>query len=788
MSQLKGSQTYIWSLQDVLGQGATGAVYKARHKRTGETYAVKTFNHMSHMRPQDVQMREFDVLQKLKHDNIVRLLAIEEESSSSNKVLVMELCTGGSLYGMLDDPVNANGLEEKEFLEVIKDVVGGMEHLREQGIIHRDIKPGNIMRYIGEDGRSIYKLTDFGAARELHEEEQFMSLYGTEEYLYPDMYERAVLRRPTGKQFDAVVDLWSLGVTFYHVAAGKLPFRPYGGRRNRETMYRITAEKQSGVISGVQHTEHGPVEWNRQLPATCRLSIGAKNMVTPLLAGLMECDVERMWGYDKLFRVVKEIEQKTTVYVFSMNSFELLSIYINKNETLTRIQELIAEQTDIPANNQYLLFENNPFENMVDTMQPAESYPPTNMDNPIFLFQKETPAARPIPLQVPPFPQITNIVLLDTDASLAKNCCGTLHYIGRKISDSIKKQQLISKAAKMFLFALCKDIEQVKGFVTQFALLVEESGKRVQYFLDSHSLNMTMLSMLDRSLDMSDRDESLESDKQELEQLSITSKPAFHEISKGMDEMKRYAEDYYKRIVINKELSVRWKDNMGCMDDDRCKEKIEIIIKAGHEILHSFRKNRSLKRLSYNEEQIHKFEKSKLNSHCGKALSLVQGHCQPSLELVARKFMEWYTLGSKVRTRLGRIERQVTTLQDKHAELAENVDQHQVQHKSKLEEMISNIQKTSSVSSRPSSEPLIDLSSPSSTSDSSNPGSMSRRSSGKPSQKRNTLMKELNNSLMALKTESADVKNALQENADLLKQIEFLSMPGSGSDRSLSST
>ena len=70
----------------------------------------------------------------------------------------------------------------------------------------------------------------------------------------------------------------------------------------------------------------------------------------------------------------------------------------------------------------------------------------------------------------------------------------------------------------------------MKGFVTQFALLVEESGKRVQYFLDSHSLNMTMLSMLDRSLDMSDRDESLESDKQELEQLSITSKPAFHEV------------------------------------------------------------------------------------------------------------------------------------------------------------------------------------------------------------------------------------------------------------------
>lgn len=58
-----------------------------------------------------------------------------------------------------------------------------MNHLREYGIVHRDIKPGNIMRVIGEDGRSVYKLTDFGAARQLEDDEQFVSLYGTEEYL-----------------------------------------------------------------------------------------------------------------------------------------------------------------------------------------------------------------------------------------------------------------------------------------------------------------------------------------------------------------------------------------------------------------------------------------------------------------------------------------------------------------------------------------------------------------------------------------------------------------------------
>ena len=62
-----------------------------------------------------------------------------------------------------------------------------MNHLRENGIVHRDIKPGNIMRLVGEEGQSIYKLTDFGAARELDDDEKFISVYGTEEYLVSGM-------------------------------------------------------------------------------------------------------------------------------------------------------------------------------------------------------------------------------------------------------------------------------------------------------------------------------------------------------------------------------------------------------------------------------------------------------------------------------------------------------------------------------------------------------------------------------------------------------------------------
>ena len=82
----------------------------------------------------------------------------------------------------------------------------------------------------------VFKLADFGTARELGPEETFTSLHGTEEYLHPGMYERALVNTRVKHDFPAKVDLWSVGATFFHAATGRLPFQPYKKRDDRHLM------------------------------------------------------------------------------------------------------------------------------------------------------------------------------------------------------------------------------------------------------------------------------------------------------------------------------------------------------------------------------------------------------------------------------------------------------------------------------------------------------------------------------------------------------------------------
>ncbi|KAL7674472.1 hypothetical protein ACOME3_000751 [Neoechinorhynchus agilis] len=192
----------------------------------------------------------------------------------TQRILVMEFCSIGSLQTLLEQPQNCYGLCQSDFMDLFSDLAEGMKYLRSQNIIHRDIKPSNIMVQLGQDGSKIYKLADFGAAKQLFYdyEEGFQSLVGTAEYLPPPMFEYW-LSRESPPIFKTESELWTIGVTLYQAATGQIPFRPFAGvRKDYPTMLKIIKEKPTGCLSGVQRQENGPIDYFEKFPKTCGYS------------------------------------------------------------------------------------------------------------------------------------------------------------------------------------------------------------------------------------------------------------------------------------------------------------------------------------------------------------------------------------------------------------------------------------------------------------------------------------------------------------------------------------
>lgn len=680
MSSLRGSKNYVWDIAKPLGQGATSLVYIGREKRTGEEVAVKVFTPQSYQRPRNVQTREFEVMRRLNHENIVRLLGIEEEQTmNGGDVIVMELCPNGSLYNVLDCPENSFGLCEEEFLLVLKQVSAGVKHLRDNDIIHRDIKPGNILRCISEDGRSIYKLTDFGAARELQDNEEFMSLYGTEEYLHPDMYEKAVLRQARGQQFGVSVDLWSLGVTFYHAASGNLPFRPYGGRKNKETMHQITTKKEPGVISGIQLTENGSINYSKDLPSTCRLSLGLKRLITPFMSALLEKDPARTWPFDQFFEQVAALSSKVVIDVFCPSSLLPMKVYADRKDTLQRLKELIAEQTEIPPQHQLLLIGGQKLSTLVKASQPVCEYRiDTTAVSPIIVFNiNGIFPTRSFTPSVGQFPQLTQSVAVDYDYPQCKRCCGVLYSIIEAVKTTTETTSLLNMAVHMFCSHLKFQVE-----------VVQESLSRLgnQMGVVSHWQNSVMAQL-----------------KHQLDLLNLTllaSGPASAEVNHWINLIKSAQHTHrnecdalYQKLqnssgqamsklkeAVGVQATVNdWDTTLGCTPADRCSEKVKVMLDRMKKILGMFKDNRTKRHLNYNEEQIHKFEKNKLGELCTQARSMLTDNCLRKRKNLYGAYKLWFEKGVQCQDLVNKVGRSVAQISDSHTQLITKLKHTEIQ-------------------------------------------------------------------------------------------------------------
>jgi serine/threonine-protein kinase len=196
-----------------VGRGCMGVVYKARQTSVDRIVAVKILLPSLAKNPSYVQrfVREAKMAAALSHPNLVSV--IDAGASNGLYYFVMEYVEGKSVGERLHE---IGKFSEKEALGVALDVASALQHASEKGLIHRDVKPDNIMMH-----RDRVKLADMGLARPTTDERWAMAeaglAVGTPYYISPEQARGEV-------QIDIRTDLYSLGATLYHMVTGRPPF------------------------------------------------------------------------------------------------------------------------------------------------------------------------------------------------------------------------------------------------------------------------------------------------------------------------------------------------------------------------------------------------------------------------------------------------------------------------------------------------------------------------------------------------------------------------------------
>ncbi|DBB07857.1 TPA: hypothetical protein ACH3X3_009258 [Trebouxia sp. C0006] len=193
---------------DLVGEGSFGKVYKGRRKFTGQITAMKFI--MKHGKSEkDIRnlRQEIEILRGLRHENIILMLDAFE--TKTDFCVVTEFAHG-ELFEILEDD---QSLPEATVQSIAKQLVRALHYLHSNRVIHRDMKPQNIL--IGANG--VVKLCDFGFARAMSCNTMVLtSIKGTPLYMAPELVQE--------QPYNHTVDLWSLGVILYELFVGQPPF------------------------------------------------------------------------------------------------------------------------------------------------------------------------------------------------------------------------------------------------------------------------------------------------------------------------------------------------------------------------------------------------------------------------------------------------------------------------------------------------------------------------------------------------------------------------------------
>ncbi|XP_054827636.1 serine/threonine-protein kinase 36 [Eublepharis macularius] len=193
---------------EVIGEGSFGRVYKGRRKYSAQVVALKFIPKVGRSQKELKNLqREIEIMRELHHPNIVQML---DSFETDKEVVVVTDYAEGELFQILEDDGN---LPEEQVQDIASQLVSALYYLHSHRILHRDMKPQNIL--LGKGG--VIKLCDFGFARAMSIQTMVLtSIKGTPLYMSPELVEE--------KPYDHTADLWSVGCILYELYVGTPPF------------------------------------------------------------------------------------------------------------------------------------------------------------------------------------------------------------------------------------------------------------------------------------------------------------------------------------------------------------------------------------------------------------------------------------------------------------------------------------------------------------------------------------------------------------------------------------
>lgn len=224
-----------YQIEKELGKGAMGVVYQGKDPKIGRVVAIKTMALSQEFEGDELQdvmerfFREAETAGRLNHPNIVSIYDAGEEHDLA--FIAMEFLKGKDLMPYTKA---GNLLPLTKVMSIVARVADALDYAHKQHVVHRDIKPANIM-YDPETDTP--KVTDFGIARITDSSRTKTGMVlGTPSYMSPEQL--------AGKKIEGGSDLFSLGVSLYQLACGKLPFE---GDSMAQLMYRISNEPHTDI-------------------------------------------------------------------------------------------------------------------------------------------------------------------------------------------------------------------------------------------------------------------------------------------------------------------------------------------------------------------------------------------------------------------------------------------------------------------------------------------------------------------------------------------------------------